>query len=153
MSGLFAGWLVRVAMGSRRDFGIPGDLTLGSLGGLIGGWPFRYLGVTPSTGNISRVFVAVIGAALLVAGLRLVRNMVYATGVTSLPTAVAFEADLDNQVRLLNDFERRVLARVLGRKPSMDGPTGVSTPSSPSVNGSPIGSRPSVAAGPSLGCS
>lgn len=122
MSGLFVGWVVRVAMGSRRDFGILGDLTLGSLGGLIGGWLFKYLGVTPSKGNIAHVFVAVIGAAILVGGLRLIRRMVYATGVTALPTAVALEADLDNQVRLLNDFERRVLARVLGRKPSTDDP-------------------------------
>lgn len=41
VSGLIVGGLVRIAMPSRRDFGLVGDLTLGSLGGLIGGWLFR----------------------------------------------------------------------------------------------------------------
>ncbi len=122
MSGFFVGWLVRVAMGSRRDFGILGDLTLGSLGGLIGGWLFKYLGVTAPDGNIAHVFVAVSGAAMLVGGLRLLRRVVFATGVATLPTAMALEADLENQVRVLNDFERRVLGRLLGRKPSTEDP-------------------------------
>ena len=43
MSGFFSGLLVRIAMGSRRDFGMFGDLTLGVLGGLVGGWLFKYL--------------------------------------------------------------------------------------------------------------
>lgn len=122
LSGFFVGWLVRVVMGSRRDFGILGDLTLGSLGGLIGGWLFKYFGVTPRGGSIAHVFVAVTGAAALVAGLRLLRRLMYATGVTALPAAIALEADLEKQVHLLNDFERRVLGRVLGKKPSTDDP-------------------------------
>ena len=122
ISGFFVGWLVRVAMHSRRDFGILGDLTLGSLGGLIGGWLFRYLGVTAPDGTVAHVFVAVSGAATLIGGLRLLRRMVYASGVATLPAAVALEADLEKQVRLLNDFERRVLGRLLGRRPSTEDP-------------------------------
>jgi uncharacterized membrane protein/uncharacterized membrane protein YeaQ/YmgE (transglycosylase-associated protein family) len=114
--------LVRVAMGSRRDFGILGDLTLGSLGGLVGGWLFRYLGVTAPDGSVTHVVVAVSGAATLVAGLRLLRRAVHATGVITLPAAVALEADLENQVRVLNDFERRVLGRLLRKKPSTEDP-------------------------------
>ena len=125
MSGFLVGWLVRVAMGSRRDFGILGDLTLGSLGGLIGGWLFKYLGVTAPDGSIAHVFVAVSGAAMLVGGLRLLRRVVYAAGVTTRPAALALEADLENQVRVLNDFERRVLGRLLGRKPSTKDPNRV----------------------------
>jgi uncharacterized membrane protein len=67
---------------------------------------------------VAHVFVAVSGAAALIGGLRLLRRLVYASGVTTLPAAVALEADLEKQVRLLNDFERRVLGRLLGRRPS-----------------------------------
>ena len=122
ISGFFVGWLVRVAMGSRSDFGILGDLTLGSLGGLIGGWLFKYLGITAPDGNIAHVSVAVSGAVMLVGGLRLLRRMVHATGVTTLPAAMVLEAGLENQVRVLSDLERRVLGRFLGRKPSTEDP-------------------------------
>ena len=33
-----------------------------------------------------------------------------------------FDVDLDKQVRLLNEFERRVLARLLGRRPTTEDP-------------------------------
>lgn len=117
VSGIIAGWVVRVAMGSRRDFGVLGDLTLGSLGGVTGGWLLKHLGVTAPDGFV-HVFVAVSGAAMLVGGLRLLRHLLYATGMTTLPAALTLEADLETQVRLLGDFERRVLARVLKRKPT-----------------------------------
>lgn len=122
VSGLFAGWVVRVAMGSRRDFGALGDLTLGSLGGLIGGWLFRHLGLTAPVDRFVHVFVAVTGATVLVGGLRLLRHVLYASGVTVLPAALSLEGDLDVQLRLLGDLERRVLARVLRKKPSTQDP-------------------------------
>jgi uncharacterized membrane protein/uncharacterized membrane protein YeaQ/YmgE (transglycosylase-associated protein family) len=121
MSGLFVGWLVRVAMRSRRDFGIVGDLTLGSLGGLIGGWLFRHFGLTAPDGRIAHVLVAVIGAATLVGGLRMLRRAVYAAVVTT-QTGGTVREDLEAQLRKLNEFERRVLARVLGRKPTAADP-------------------------------
>jgi uncharacterized membrane protein/uncharacterized membrane protein YeaQ/YmgE (transglycosylase-associated protein family) len=122
VSGVMAGWVVRVAMRSRRDFGIVGDLVLGSLGGVTGGWLFKHLGVTTPVDRLVHVFVGVAGATMLVGGLRVLRHLLYATGVTVLPAALALEADLDTQVRLLGDFERRVLARVLRRKPSTEDP-------------------------------
>ena len=122
LSGLFAGWVVRVAMRSRRDFGIFGDLTLGSLGGLTGGWLFRYMGVTAPDGSIAQVFVAVSGAGVLVGGLRLFRRLAGAAGVPTGSAALGLDVDLEKQVHLLNDFERRVLGRLLGRKPSTQDP-------------------------------
>jgi uncharacterized membrane protein/uncharacterized membrane protein YeaQ/YmgE (transglycosylase-associated protein family) len=120
--GLLVGWLVRVAMGSRRDFGILGDLTLGTLGGMTGGWLFRQLGVTAPDHPVAHVFVAMIGAATLIGALRLLRRAMHATGVAALPAAAGFEMDLEHQVRLLNEFERRVLARVLRRRPTIVDP-------------------------------
>lgn len=122
LSGFFAGWLGRVATGSRRDYGVVGDLTLGMLGGVIGGWLFKYLGMTTPAGLVVHVFVAVMGAATLVGGLRLLRHVLRATGVAVLPSALSLEGDLETQVRLLSEFERRALARVLKRKPSVQDP-------------------------------
>lgn len=122
ITGLLVGYLVRVAMGSRRDFGILGDLTLGLLGGLIGGWLFRQLGVTTPEGGIAHVFVAISGAACLIGSLRLIRRVFYVTGMTTVPAAMGFDVDLDSQVRRLSDLERRVLARVLGKRPVTEDP-------------------------------
>ena len=122
MSGLVAGWVARVAMGSRRTFGILGDLTLGLLGALTGGWFFKHLGVTAANGSVAHVLVAVGGASTMVGGLRLLQRAVQAAGVSAGPAAAVFDVDLDKQVRLLNEFERRVLARLLGRRPTTEDP-------------------------------
>ena len=39
-SGILAGWLTRLIMGGR-GYGVVGDLILGSLGGMVGGWILR----------------------------------------------------------------------------------------------------------------
>ena len=121
MSGFLVGWLIRVVMGSRRDFGVLGDIILGLLGGMTGGWLFERLGVTTPAGGLAHVFVAMIGAATLVGGLRVLRRLVY-TGVTTLPGTLAVETDLEKYVNRLNEFERRVFAHVLGRKHSAEDP-------------------------------
>jgi uncharacterized membrane protein/uncharacterized membrane protein YeaQ/YmgE (transglycosylase-associated protein family) len=119
LSGFLVGWLVRVVMHSRRDFGVLGDVTLGLLGGVAGGWLFTRLGVTTPQGGAADVFVAAIGAASLLGALRLLRRLAYA-GMTTLPKTLAIDVDLEKQVSLLNDFERRVLAHVLGRTRTED---------------------------------
>jgi uncharacterized membrane protein/uncharacterized membrane protein YeaQ/YmgE (transglycosylase-associated protein family) len=121
ISGFVVGWLVRVLTRSRREFGAVGDLALGSLGGVVGGWCFKHLGLTTPDGGFVHVFVAVTGAAILVGALRVLRRLVLA-GVATLPAAVAFETDLEKQVHLLTEFERRALARLLGRQPSIADP-------------------------------
>ncbi|MDR0358761.1 MAG: GlsB/YeaQ/YmgE family stress response membrane protein [bacterium] len=68
--GLIAGWLTGLIM-KRGGYGIVGDLVLGLLGALIGGFllSFVYHG---SVGIIGSILVAVIGAVILVAVVRLV---------------------------------------------------------------------------------
>jgi len=124
LSGFLAGWIVRFVMGSRRDFGVTGDLILGSLGGLVGGWLLKHLGLTTPNGRLVHVFVAVTGAATLVGALRIVRATVVA-GVSALPASPGLDVDLDKQVRLLSDLERRVLTRMLRRRPGADDPNRV----------------------------
>ncbi len=121
MSGFVAGWLVRVSMSSRREFGVVGDLALGSLGGLVGGWLFKHLGLTAPDGRIVHVFAALTGAALLVAAPRVLRRLA-AVGIAPFPSARGLEGDLAQDAGLLNDLERRLLARMLKRKPGPDDP-------------------------------
>ena len=124
LSGFAAGWLARFVIGSRREFGIVGDLILGSLGGLVGGWFLKHAGVTTPDNGMAHVLVAVSGAAALVGGVRLLRGML-AAGTAVLPTPGTLDLDLERQVRLLGDLERRVLSRVLRRKPGVDDPNRV----------------------------
>lgn len=67
--GLIAGWLTGLLM-RRGGYGVIGDLILGLLGALIGGFlvGLFYHG---SVGIVGSVVVAVIGAVILVGVLRL----------------------------------------------------------------------------------
>jgi uncharacterized membrane protein YeaQ/YmgE (transglycosylase-associated protein family) len=56
-------------------FGIIGDIIIGIVGAFIGGWIFRTLGVgTPFHGLAGTIFVAFIGAVVLLFLLRLLRR-------------------------------------------------------------------------------
>lgn len=79
-TGLGAGWLVRTAMRSRRDFGVLGDLTTGWLGGVVGGWLFRQLGVIAPDDAVVHVVVALVGASALMLGIRILRRATFAAG-------------------------------------------------------------------------
>lgn len=69
--GLIAGVLAGMVM--RGGFGIIGDIVVGIVGALIGGFLFSALGSTGVTGfNLWSLFVAFIGACLLIAILRAV---------------------------------------------------------------------------------
>lgn len=67
--GLIAGWLTGLLM-RRGGYGVIGDLIVGLLGALIGGFlvGLVYHG---SVGIVGSIVVAVIGAVILVAVLRL----------------------------------------------------------------------------------
>ena len=71
--GLVAGVLASFVMGG--GFGIIGDIIIGILGAFIGGWLFSRLGVgTPFAGLAGTIFVAFIGAVVLLFLIRLVRR-------------------------------------------------------------------------------
>jgi len=72
--GLIAGWLAGLIM-KGGGYGLIGDLILGLVGALIGGWLFSL--VLPSaepTGLVGSIIVATIGAVVLVAIVRLLRG-------------------------------------------------------------------------------
>ena len=71
--GLIAGVLASLVMGGVG--GILTDIVVGIVGAFIGGWLFRSLGWgTPFAGLAGTIFVAFIGAVVLLAIIRLVRG-------------------------------------------------------------------------------
>jgi uncharacterized membrane protein YeaQ/YmgE (transglycosylase-associated protein family) len=71
--GLAAGWLAgRLMRGS--SFGAVGDIVVGVVGALIGGFLFRTLGLSLRGGLLASVVVATIGAIILLYLMRLVER-------------------------------------------------------------------------------
>jgi uncharacterized membrane protein YeaQ/YmgE (transglycosylase-associated protein family) len=73
--GLVAGVLASLVMGGT-GFGLIGDIIIGIAGAFVGGWVFRQLGAgVPFGGLGGTIFVAFIGAVVLLFVLRLIRGM------------------------------------------------------------------------------
>jgi uncharacterized membrane protein YeaQ/YmgE (transglycosylase-associated protein family) len=72
--GLIAGVLASLVMGGT-GYGLIGDIIIGIVGAFVGGWLFTTLGVTTPFGGLAGViFVAFIGAVVLLFLLRLIRR-------------------------------------------------------------------------------
>ncbi len=72
--GLIAGVLASLVMGGT-GYGLIGDIIIGIVGAFVGGWLFTSLGVTSPLGGLAGViFVAFIGAVVLLFLLRLIRR-------------------------------------------------------------------------------
>jgi uncharacterized membrane protein YeaQ/YmgE (transglycosylase-associated protein family) len=88
--GLIAGVLASLVMGGT-GYGIIGDIIIGIVGAFVGAWLFRVLGVaSPFEGLPGTIFVAFIGAVVLLFLLRLIRRSTYrgdaGPGYTTRPT-------------------------------------------------------------------
>lgn len=72
--GLVAGVLASLVMGGT-GYGIIGDIVIGIIGAFVGGWLFAKLGISQPIGGIGgTIFVAFIGAIVLLFVLRLIRG-------------------------------------------------------------------------------
>ncbi|MFL5446934.1 MAG: GlsB/YeaQ/YmgE family stress response membrane protein [Gemmatimonadales bacterium] len=72
--GFVAGLLASLVMGGI-GFGILGDIIIGILGALFGGWLFGRMGWSaPASGIAGTIFVAFIGAVVLLLIIRLLRG-------------------------------------------------------------------------------
>ena len=71
--GLAAGWLAGQVM-KGGGFGVLGDIVVGVIGALLGGFLFRTFGVTAGGGLLGSLIVATIGAIVLLFVLRLVKK-------------------------------------------------------------------------------
>ena len=71
--GLVAGVLASFVVGG--GFGLLGDIVIGIIGAFVGGWIFRQMGWgAPGGGLVGTIFVAFIGAVVLLLILRLIRR-------------------------------------------------------------------------------
>jgi uncharacterized membrane protein YeaQ/YmgE (transglycosylase-associated protein family) len=71
--GLSAGWLAGQLV-KGGGFGIVGDIIVGVIGSLLGGYLFSVFGVSTGTGLLGSLVVSTIGAVFLLFGLRLIRS-------------------------------------------------------------------------------
>ena len=70
--GLIAGWLASAVVGG--GYGLIGDIVVGVVGAFIGGFVFRALDIRVPWGGLpGTIFVAFIGAVVLLLLLRLIR--------------------------------------------------------------------------------
>ena len=72
--GLVAGVLASILMGGT-GYGLIGDIIIGIVGAFVGGWLFSRLGVSSPFGGLAgTIFVAFVGAVVLLFILRLIRR-------------------------------------------------------------------------------
>ncbi len=71
--GLIAGTLAGVIM-KGGGYGIIGDIILGVLGAVLGGWLFKEFGVAVGGGLLANLGVATVGAVVLIFILRLLNR-------------------------------------------------------------------------------
>jgi uncharacterized membrane protein YeaQ/YmgE (transglycosylase-associated protein family) len=70
--GAVAGWLASIVMKTNHQQGLLLDIVVGIVGAIIGGFLFRQFGSAGVTGfNLWSVFVAFVGAVVLLAVIRL----------------------------------------------------------------------------------
>lgn len=71
--GGLAGWLASLVTRTGERMGCLLNIGAGVVGAVIGGWLFQQLDVTvPFSGFLASIFVAFIGATVLLLGLRLI---------------------------------------------------------------------------------
>jgi len=72
--GLISGWLAGYVM-KGSGYGLIGDLALGVLGAVVGGWLLGLVApTTPPSGFVVSVIVASVGAVVLIAVVRALRG-------------------------------------------------------------------------------
>jgi uncharacterized membrane protein YeaQ/YmgE (transglycosylase-associated protein family) len=71
--GLVSGWLASAVVGG--GYGVVGDIVVGVVGAFLGGMLFRGLHIhAPIAGIAGTIFVAFVGAVVLLLVLRLIRS-------------------------------------------------------------------------------
>ena len=70
--GIVAGWLAGVLV-KGGGFGLLGDLVVGVIGALLGGWLFTKLGISAG-GTLGAIVVATIGAVILLFIVRMIKR-------------------------------------------------------------------------------
>ncbi len=111
LTGALAGWLAGRLM-KGRDYGLAGNVILGLIGSIVGGWVLHLLGRLPPTIWWQQAIVGALGAVLVLLAARLLKPIAeQSRGMIG--EVAAAGADLEAQIHRLSEFERRVVARML----------------------------------------
>ena len=108
--GVVAAAIARGIM-RERSFGLLGDLMLGLLGAIVGGWVFHWLGFNSPHDLLRHAFVSLVGAVVVLGLARWLRPVVRET--EKLLGGTGEVSDLETHIRRLGEWERRVLERTL----------------------------------------
>lgn len=108
-TGAIAGWSAGKLM-KGRDYGLLGNIIIGLIGSLVGGWLMHLLGGRAGGEWWQRAAVAAMGAVVVLGVARRLRPV--ARHSRQVLGDVA-STDLETQIRRLNEFEKRVVARML----------------------------------------
>ena len=116
-SGVTTGWLAG-KLSKGRDYGLSGNLILGLMGSLVGGWLFDVLGFTRPDDILRHAVVSVLGSMLVLALARRLRPVARQAGKAFGDGGAV--ADLEGAIRKLGKLEAAALARFLKRGPQRD---------------------------------
>ncbi len=72
--GMIAGWLAGLML-KTGGFGALGNMILGVLGAMVGGYLFRYFGISAGGGLLGSIVTATAGAVVLIVVIRLVKRI------------------------------------------------------------------------------
>lgn len=73
--GALAGWIASMIVGTNEEQGAIGNIIVGIIGALVGGFVFNLFGAEDVTGfNVYSLLVAVIGAVILLFILKAIRG-------------------------------------------------------------------------------
>ncbi len=111
-SGIVVGWAAGLLM-KGRDYGLGGNLILGAIGGLVGGWLMHLLGFAPPNDIFRQAIVSLLGAMLVLAAARRLKPVARQTRRVLGDTSVV--TDLESHIKRLSDFERDWIAKLLRR--------------------------------------
>ena len=117
-TGALAGWSAGKLM-KGRDYGLLGNIIIGLIGSLVGGWLMHLLGGSAGSALWQRAVVAAMGAIVVLGVARRLRPVARQSRVV-LGEVAAAGADLETQIRRLNEFEKRVVARMLTNQKARD---------------------------------
>lgn len=118
-SGFVAGWLARL-LARSRGYGLFGDLSLGVIGGLVGGWLFRLAGLTGPDASPRHILTSLLGAMVVLGLSRLLRPVAQET--RRLLAQAPAGADLEQRLRALSKLERLSFERMLRRERPVGNP-------------------------------
>ena len=116
-TGTLSGWAAGKLM-KGRDYGVTGNIILGMLGSLVGGWLFDALGFAGPRDIWRHAAVSLLGAMLTLAIARRLRPVARQTRRAFGESGAI--VDLEAAIRKLGNLERGALDRVLKRGPHRD---------------------------------